>query len=161
MSDVKLMQKYKLSSLGLQSVFRKLVEKSVISSDDLVRRSPLYDDSVTIENMREFLRSYPALSAHAQELHNPDSQGMVRNISRNGMATTGLPAQVGEMKTFVVRGDVFPEVEPFVFEAKCRWVETEEPSGEILAGFEITDITDENFEKLNNFIEALTFAFED
>jgi len=71
------------------------------------------------------------------------------------MGAAGIEAKVGQIHTLTILGDDMGEVAPFEFEALCRWTRRA-PDGELLAGFEIVNISDDSFEELLNWIRICT-----
>jgi hypothetical protein len=161
LSDVELMEKYKLSSCGLQRVFNKLVDSGSAMAADLSGRSMSCDDSVTLQNVRGSVRALPILSIDIHERDNPQIIGRIRDLSEVGVGVRGIEAQVGELKILVVVPDEFLEVEPFSFEAKCRWSRMGGRGKICNAGFEITDISADNYIQLLELLQLMTFSFSD
>jgi uncharacterized protein (DUF433 family) len=161
LSDVELMEKYKLSSRGLQRVFTKLVDSGAVMADDISGRSISHDDSVTLQNVRGSLRALPILSIGIHDKNNPQIMGRIIDLSEVGVGVSGLEAQVGELKSLVVVPDEFVEVEPFSFEAKCRWSRMGAQDKICNAGFEITDISAGNYIQLLELLQLMTFSFSD
>ena len=81
--------------------------------------------------------------------------GSVRDITEHGVGIKGISASQGETKTFVITPDEFVEVDPFEFEAICRWA-LETPDGEVASGFEITAIADKDLHELRKMINLIT-----
>jgi hypothetical protein len=133
------MEKYKLSSRGLQRVFNKLVDSGSAMAADLSGRSMSYDDSVTLKKVRVSIRALPILSISIYESTNPEIIGRIRDLSEVGVGVRGLVAEVGELKNLVVVPDEFLDIEPFSFEAKCQWSRMGNKGKVCNAGFEITD----------------------
>jgi hypothetical protein len=77
------------------------------------------------------------------------------------VGVSGLEAQVGELKSLVVVPDEFLEVEPFSFEAKCRWSRMGNEGKVCNAGFEITDISEGSFIQLQELLQLMTVSFSD
>jgi uncharacterized protein (DUF433 family) len=75
LSDAELMEKYRLSSRGLQRVFTKLVNSGSVVAADLSGRSLLYDDSVTLKKVRGSVRAIPILSMGVYDRINPQTIG--------------------------------------------------------------------------------------
>src|SRR5271157_690709 len=160
-TDVALMEKYKLSSRGLQRVFTKLVDSGSAMAADLSGRSMSYDDSVTLKKVRVSIRALPILSIGIHERINPEIIGRIRDLSEVGVGVSGLEALVGELKSLVVVPDEFLEVEPFSFEAKCRWSRIRDQGKICNAGFEITDISAGSYIQLLELLQLMTFSFSD
>jgi hypothetical protein len=69
----------------------------------------------------------------------------------------GVEAQVGEMKTFEIATRGFIDVETIRFDALCLWVRKQERVGEPLAGFQITNISDQSLEAFRDLVRILAF----
>lgn len=160
-SDAELMEKYRLSSRGLQRVFTKLVNSGSVVAADLSGRSFLYDDSVTLKKLRGSVRAIPILSMDVYERIDPLIIGQITDLSEVGVGVSGLKAQVGELKSLVVVPDEFLEVEPLSFEAKCRWSRMRDQGKICNAGFEITDISAGDYIQLLELLQLMTFSFSD
>jgi PilZ domain len=161
LTDVELMEKYKLSSRGLQRVFSKLVDSEAVMADDLSGRNISYDDSVTLKKVRGSIRALPILSIRIHEKDSPNIIGKIRDLSEAGVGVSGLMAEVDELKRFVVIPDEFLELEPFSFEAKCRWVRKEGGTDNWIAGFEITDIDERSVMQLRELLQLMTLSFSE
>jgi hypothetical protein len=160
-ADVELMEKYKLSSRGLQRVFNKLVDSGSAMAADLSGRSMSYDDSVTLKKVRVSIRALPILSIGIYESTNPEIIGRIRDLSEVGVGVRGLVAEVGELKNLVVVPDEFLDIEQFSFEAKCQWSRTGNKGKICNAGFEITDISESDFIQLQELLQLMTYSFSD
>lgn len=158
MTDVELMERYSVSSEGLQKAFRILVEAGSLEQKELYGRSPAQDDTVFIECLRELPRHYLAIAVTIHELTRPEVKGYVLDITEKGLGIAGIPARVGEMKTFVIPAEKFIESESIVFEAKCIWVQTKESEAQDVAGFQITSISEKSFEDLGLLFRSVCFA---
>ncbi len=125
MTDSELMTKYKLSVKGLQSIFQKLEEKKVMRPSELYGRQNLEADTVNLEQFRAELREYLSVPLAIYEVQNPQTRGVVSDISTHGVRVRGLQARVGDTKTLRVHPQQFLQVDPFDFRAVCRWVKRE------------------------------------
>ncbi len=164
LNDTQLMEKYKVSARGLQSVFQKLVDRKAIDSKDIEDRSQPYVDTITLEQRQNHQRHYlpkPVPIYESKDVVNIyerkdlQNKGRVNDITERGLGVVGLDATVGETKSFVIVADEFVELDPFSFDATCRWVQLEE-SGEYSAGFEIGRISERALKELRKLIELLT-----
>jgi hypothetical protein len=152
MTDSDLMDKYRLSAKGLQSVFKKLEDLNAISASELCGRSPGYDDTVRVDDVRKELRQNLEVLLPICEVDCPQIKGTVRDISSQGVGIKGIQTSVGETKTFEINpGRIFP-VDPFGFQAVCRWVAREGTEKDYVAGFEIVSISEESLENLRKLI---------
>jgi hypothetical protein len=159
MSDTELMQKYKLSSRGLQSIFSKLLEAKAVDPSEIYERSSFGDSTVDVEMIHQSLLSYPALHATIYEIRNPEVVGVIRDVTEKRLEIKGIEAGFNETKTFIILTDRRSKIEPVILKAKCRWCKQEEGTGEFLAGFEIAHISDEDMRELKKLIRALRLPF--
>jgi len=159
MTDSELIEKYHLSSRGLQSAFLKLVAGGFLHPDELENRVPWYDDTADIRDLRQLPRESAAIPVAVCEQGNPSNRGVVRNFTSRGLGTRGLQAAVNEPKELVILGDDFGEVEPFEFRATCRWLKHD--GAEWVAGFEITDIHEEGMAELRKFLRHRSLRLVD
>jgi hypothetical protein len=164
LTDPQLMEKYKVSARGLQSVFQKLLDRNVIDPEEMEGRSPTYVDTITLEARQNHQRHYlpkpvPIYEAkdvvniyERKDLHN---KGRVNDITEKGLGVVGLDVIVGEIKSFVIVVDEFVDLDPFSLDAICRWVRLEE-SGEYASGYEIVKISERAQHELLKLIGLLT-----
>jgi PilZ domain len=157
MTDAQLMERYRLSAKGLQSAFKKLVEAQAIDPEELGERVPLYEDTVTIEDMRQIVRDHLHHSVVICDAHDRKCMGRVRDISEKGVGIKGLQAKVNEIRSLYIAPDDFVEVEPFRFEGRCRWVK-KSPGGDYSAGFEITNISNSGLEELRRLVHLINVS---
>jgi uncharacterized protein (DUF433 family) len=157
MTDSELMEKYQLSSEGLRFALQTLTDTKVIALEELYGASPTVHDTVFVENMRELPRHYLAIAVEIWESKRPGIRGRLSNVTEKGIATTGMSAEIGESKTLVIPAGAFIEADPILFEAECRWARGEEETGEWVAGFEITKISEKCLEGLRRLIQSLPF----
>jgi hypothetical protein len=157
MSDSDLMKRYALSSDGLRRIFQTLIEGNTITADELYTTSPSVHDTVFVENMRELPRHYLAMAVDIYESKHPEIRGNPSNITEKGIAITGMAARIGETKALVISAGDFIEADSILFEAQCRWAREDRDTGEWLAGFEITRISEKCLEDLRGLIQSLPF----
>ena len=82
---------------------------------------------------------------------------MLSDVTEKGIGITGMAARIGETKTFVIPAGDFIETDPILLEARCQWAEEEKETGEWLAGFEITRISEKCLDDLRRLIQSLPF----
>lgn len=158
-SDAELMEEYKISAKGLQSAYQQLLEANAVTEEDLVGRSPGFEDTVTVEDTRRLHRTKVRTILPVYETRNLELKGTVRDINEKGVGIRGIPSIQGEMKELVIASDDFVEIDPFVFEAECRWTRKGD-DGEYESGFEITRITEASSQELRKLIQFL-LSFQD
>ncbi len=155
MSDTELMQKYQLSSRGLQSIFAKLLEAKAVDPSEIYERSSFGDSTVDVEIIHQSLLGYAAMTASIYETRNPSVMGSIRDLTEKRLEVRGIEAGFGETKTFIILTDKATKMEPILIKAKCRWCKKEESTGQYLAGFEITHIAEEEQRELRKLLRAL------
>jgi uncharacterized protein (DUF433 family) len=158
MTDFGLMEKYNISTEGLQKAFQSLVEVGALRPEEISGRSPAQHDSVFIECMRELPRHHLAMAVTIYEATRPEVKGTLRDIAERGVGITGIPARVGEVKTLMIPAETFIEVDKIVFEAKCVWAQTEGTEDQYFAGFQITSISEECLDNLRLLIRSVCFS---
>jgi hypothetical protein len=158
MTNVQLMDKYQLSAKGLASIFTKLMDAKALREGELADRVPLAQDTVNLEQMRCLPRNYLMFRLQVYEANNQVVEGHVRDITERGLQTAGIRAKAGEVKELLIQPDELADVHPFGFEAECRWSRLEVESEQYVAGFQITNISEESLQELRKLIEALTLG---
>lgn len=156
--DNELMQKYRLTFRGLQSVYRKLVDSNIIDAEFLQGRMvPQSNAEKTMIARSPRKEIYVPLPVH--DVTNPAMQGLVINISERGLGVKGLRVVVDEVKWLRIRPDDFLQLRSFTLKAKCRWIKLSDDAQAILAGFEIISIAHEELQELRNLIETLEYMY--
>lgn len=153
-----LMRKHKLTTKGLQNALKLLVDTRALGQDEIAGREPLRFEAVVPQGIREMERYYLDFDLPVIDTGPPEVQGKVRDMSEKGIGVTDLPARVGEFKTLLVLHEEFVVIEPFLFEAQCRWVKLSESDGTVTAGFRITSISSEDLRQLKQLLELVTFG---
>jgi hypothetical protein len=156
-NDAELMEKYKLSYKGLQSVFRKLIDAQLMRPSQLYGRSPEYEDTAAIGDYRVTDRVYVEVSLPVYELGFPDKVGLVRDLTEEGVSVKGLEASVNESKTLAIQADELFALPQIVFQAQCRWAKKDSGNDRWWAGFQITEISPQDFEHLREVVRLLSF----
>jgi hypothetical protein len=155
MGDEELQEKYGLSSIALQTVFKKLLTLKAISHSELRERSKSYRDRIDQIAKRKSPRADLTVRVPIYELQNGE-KGILRDISETGLRIAGIEAKVGQAKTFQIPVDMYVESDPLLVHAECKWVEIRQGGKEyFVAGFEIIDLSENDSEILQNFIGCL------
>jgi hypothetical protein len=157
MSTHALMRKYGLSAKGLGSAFKQLVKANAVSREELFRDRSLPSGEAGVDTIRELTRYYIDFDLPLFEEGNPEAQGSVRDITPEGIGVAGIEARVDEIKRLVILGDEFGQVDPFKVKAVCRWAKRNGAAGVCMSGFQITSVTDEDYEELLKLIRLVTF----
>ena len=154
-SDESLMEKYMLSERGLNKVFRKLLDHEAMNAAELSPRIASYVDLSSLDYLRESTPKELVCLVPIYEEDLQDARGSVCELTEKSVGVTGIEAAVNDLKKLVIPADEFFSVSPFSFQAACRWVEQRNEGAEPVAGFEITDISDENYQRLRQLIRLL------
>jgi len=167
MSDGELMNKYLLSPKGLRSAFTKLLRLNLLDGAEFYPRMEaivtlcdqppsLRQDSVIVEDERELARMRPRLPVPIYG-NQPGIRGEILTISESGVGISGIKSSVGDSRHFVIFPEPFLPIEPITFEAVCLWVKRD-ARGEQIAGFEITDISQDGIVELRRLIRLLDLS---
>jgi hypothetical protein len=154
MTDIQLMAKYVVSDSGLQKVYNKLLDARAISLEELAGRllSTSPGPPGGTEADRLALRHDVGFVLPVYNASDPETLGLVRNITEAGLGTQGLGVRLNESAQLVIPADEFFDMERLLFTAECRWVQSEGPDAEYLAGFEITSISKTDYENMRKLI---------
>ncbi len=158
-ADAKGLEKYGITEDSLDDVFKKLAPQGVTdvrepSTDPL--SSTQEPEDVTAR--RALPRNYMVVSVPIYESDSLLSEGTIIDISEMGMKVQGIQTVKGETKSLLIQGDEFHDVFPFVFDAVCRWTTTDAGTGQTVAGFEITAISETSMDELRKLIAALSIG---
>ncbi len=157
-ADNELMDKYKLTFRGLQSVFKQLLDLKIVDAELLEGRIvPQLEAATTM--ITRLPRTDIYVPIPVQDLTNPIVRGLVINISERGLGVKALRTEVDEVKALLVKPDGFLQLKPFALKAKCRWVKPSDDPQEILAGFEIISIGEKEQEELSNLIQTVEYMY--
>jgi hypothetical protein len=154
MSKDDLMAKYRLSSKMLQYVCKKLLETRVIGLgqlDESSLQATLVEDAV-----REWQRYYLDFDVPVYEKGRPEIHGRLLDVTEQGVGLEGIESEVNSTQAFVVLGDLFGEIVPFEFEARCRWFQKGADHRPCGGGYEITRISDKDVRELRKLIHLVT-----
>lgn len=145
--------KYQLSDSGLEKACKQLVTDELLEPADIKKLELPFDAAAPFgHERRQSPRRTPSLPITVYDRSSIGSKGAIKDISEKGLGVRGLAGVVGESKTLSILGDDFGLVDPFEVEAECRWVGTEGPGGQQVAGFQIIAISDEDLRRLQELI---------
>jgi len=154
-TDAELMRRYSLSLSGLRRLLQRLVANGAIDHTELYERSPVYRVMMDILGSRTSprVRIPMALTAYDKK---KGRRGFVRDISETGLRLAGIEVRVGESMTMHLPLNEFSGSGPLDLEAVCRWTKIEgKRKRYVVAGFEITSISDEARIRLSHIREFL------
>ncbi len=158
MIDSELMEKYHLSAVELKGVLKHLIDTKVLTLPELYSRPILSDESIDTESRRQSPRFRLAFLVSIYESDSPKIRGWLTDITEKGMGTTGIDANVGETKAYVILPRRLKDVDQITFRAECRWRSTEGPDQVPIAGFRIVDISQDRLLQLRKFIRLITLG---
>jgi hypothetical protein len=148
--------KYRLSQKGLWSAFSKLVSAKLVTNEELQGHFVSSDGSV----VRDGVRQWPRASTHGSLLvHDLDDLAeiyRIQDVSVTGLQVIGIKTYVGERKNFLISlAEVEGDPTTFTFEAECKWTGAKGDGSGPAAGFRITSIGEEDFDKLQKLLRSL------
>lgn len=150
-TDSQIMTKYHLSSRGLKSLFRKLLDSQAITPFEYTEWAGFFGNSVELNDVRLFNRETLDFQLPVHEAGNLRIKGQILNLSETGIGVWGIPTEVGQDKTLMVpvKGATVVAV------ARCHWKKVGQRPGESVAGFEIVKVLQGNWESLVQRIQLL------
>lgn len=155
--DSELIEKYRISAKGLQSVFMKLLEAQAVTDEDLKNRMQFYDDTGTLDFENLQFASGQSLTCLVTvfDHSNPEIRGSICEIQENGFMIDGIESTTGDIKKFVVAANDFFQIDSFTLEAVCKWSRNESPDDSRVSAYEITDISKEDRGKLVELVRLV------
>jgi uncharacterized protein (DUF433 family) len=161
MTAPQIMKNYKLSTKGLHSLFRKLLEKRCLAEEEFAGVSPDEGISVILQKIRKAARHHPVLSVTVYEKRKPEVTGLLHDLSEQGIGVVGIAALPDEMKTLVLVPHESLPLDPFTIHVRCRWFKEGNANSLCSAGFEIAHAELSSLEALRELIEEVTLTFEE
>ena len=156
MKDSELMEKYQLSDSALQKVCQTLLTEGFLEPDEIEGLEPPSNNGASVfHERRQITRRTASMQISVCDRNNEDLRGTVKDVTEKGLATRGLEAAVGELKTLAILGDDLGLIDPFELRAECRWVGSERSDGQSVAGFQVIAISDQDLPSLQQFVEFL------
>jgi uncharacterized protein (DUF433 family) len=160
MTELELLAKYDISDEGLQVALRKLVKQKLIEPSEVYERRSLDDSQIRAEDLRSQVRHHVALPIWVCEGNRPENTGMLHDITVEGVGIRGIETMPDEVKSLAILGDELGSVEPFEFDAQCRWVADPGQGDLIAAGFQIVKISEADLRRLREFMQLVLEADE-
>ncbi len=156
--DNGLMGKYGLSRKGLETLYKKLLALKLITHDELYRVSSLYRQKLDRIMSRLHPRADLGVKVPVYDVIS-GKIGVVRDISEKGLRVAGIPADVGDERTFQIPVDMFINADPLLVIAECRWVTIKGKNRKYpVAGFELKDVSVNDGKLLKDFIDFLLLS---
>ncbi len=154
-TELELMSKYKLTSRGLQMAYTRLVKLKYISRKEVQDKIPSFGTVITLADMRNAPRNFPAVEIVVYEEAQPDNLGHIIDVSEKGVGVKGIRAEMNDRKNLIIPSDEFGEFATVRFEGVCKWVDNG-ANGSRRSGFEILEISKGSLEELRFLIKAQT-----
>ena len=158
MTNAQLMKRYRISSSMLEKIFKKLQDANMITARDLDGRVLSPQQGLVHYAVRKESRCYTIMRLPITDLDNLDADCYVKELTEKGLQIVNLSTNVGEKKNFLIPASEFVDVQPFSFEAECRWTRAQTDTERQAAGFEITRISDEGLQQLREFLQSATIC---
>jgi hypothetical protein len=158
MTNAQLMTKYRISSSALEKIFEKFLDANMITARDLDGRLLSPPQSVVHDSVRQESRCYTIMRLPITDLDNLDADCYVTDLTEKGLQIANLSTNVGERKNLLIQASEFADVQPFSFEAECRWARTATDTDPGVAGFEITRISEEGLHQLRELMQSATIC---
>ncbi len=157
MGDVPIMEKHQISPAEYHTVLRKLREVNALTKQEVGSRMAELPEEGAGQQMRSVPRNYIFFTIPIYDANDPRVVGVVNDLTEKGLQVAGIPVQVDESRTFLIRPGVFPVETPLAFDATCRWVNVDGNTGNYVAGFEIIHIHNKHLATLRKLINEITF----
>ncbi len=158
MTNQELMEAYNLTVKGLESVFIKLVEANLLERSKVFGRLKIVPPE-TATVIRKIERKEIFVPLRIETVDEPPNSGVVINLTSKGLGTKGLAVIPDKRYKLRVLADEFFQLDQFTLDARCRWVLENTETSEAEAGFEITSITEQDLERLQNLLETFDYMF--
>jgi len=159
LAEYDIMVKYGLSSHGLQSAFRKLIDAKVITYEEICGRSPDFEDTCELVDVRRSPRNYVVFELPVVDVDDTTNRGWVCDLTEKGLKINGLKTSQGSIMRLLIMPEDVEDFEPFRLEARCRWVSDADSPRRCHSGFQITDISSKSMDELRKLIDFMTIAF--
>jgi hypothetical protein len=151
-----LQEKYKIALDRVEKLFKKLVAANVVSVSELAEMYPSYKEAIAGINQSRNRRILLPFELTIYDIAT-SSIGLLRDISETGIRVAGINCNVGDERTFQLPVGIFMEADPLLIVTKCKWVKVRDKAMRYsTAGFEITDISDDDRMVLKTFVESLS-----
>lgn len=152
-TSCELMDKYSLAARELDGVLAQ-IKKAYADPAELYGRSRLNEGNEEATKFRSLRRHKIDLPVLIYDSKNPTIRGEVRDISEKGIRIQKMDTKLDEIKSLVVLANEYFSIDPFGFQAQCRWTSPAGDEAGMLAGFEIINISEESLTSLSKFIET-------
>lgn len=156
-TSCELMDKYSLSHRELDGVLAQ-IKKVFADPAELYGRAAPTRTNGTTTKFRFLRRHKIELPVLIYDANDPTIHGEVQDISERGIRVQNMDTKLDEIKSLVVLANEYFSIDPFRFQAQCRWTGPTKNERGMLAGFEIIEISEESLKSLAKFIETYANA---
>jgi hypothetical protein len=160
LGDIPIMEKYQLSPSEYLRVLDKLVAvRAITETTTRERKRALRSrQGAEISSKRRLQRNYALFTIAIHDADDLTIAGSLNDITEKGLQISGIPTPIGVVRTFLVRSDIFTVFPPLMLTAVCKWTDSGDRRGDVVAGFEITGISQHDMQGLHRLIEELTIS---
>jgi hypothetical protein len=157
LTDLQLMEKYKVSSRGLQRVFKKLLDANAISPAQLRGRVPSFEDTVNLsfDSLQFPTEQHLECLVPVYDAMDPSRMGSICEIADNGLTIEGINAQPNEVRKIVVAAHDFFQIDSFTMEVRCKWAKPGHGGAPSIAAFEIASIAEADNPHLRSLVRLV------
>ncbi len=153
LTSSELIYKYSLRPRELDGVLAQL-RKAIADPAELYGRAAANGTNGTRTKFRFLRRHKIELSVLVYDANDPTIHGDVRDISETGIRVQNMETKPDDIKNLIVLANEYFSIDPFKFQAQCRWTSPSDEESDMLAGFEIIEISEESLKSLARFIET-------
>jgi hypothetical protein len=158
-TEYDIMNKYELTSQGIQRAFTKLIKAGAISYEELCKSTTKYQDTCEVINDRDQPRNSAIFEIPIIDVRDRDNFGWIIDVTEQGLQVFGLETQFGNKMKLLIFPEGLEDLTPFTLEAECQWTNEQIGETSMSAGFLITNISKEGMEHLKSLIDFMTISF--
>lgn len=153
MTDTGLINKYRISPNQLRTVFKRLLDRRIIDPIAFEAWQIFGNNDVPLD-----IRKYPRIALEVRppiyEAANPENKGVIINVSAHGLGVQGLRARFDQMMTLVIPVTEVTPFGPIVFDARCRWSQTDKNFSSPVCGFCVVIAGGANWDSISRLLAS-------
>jgi hypothetical protein len=146
------LEKYNIPYDRLDSILNQLLKNSALNSELLAGWKNSAPQSPQSNPGSSFTRYFPSFPIVVCDLTDSANRGLIVDIDEQGLGTKGIESEKGKVVRLAVLGDEFGSIDPFEFNAVCRWARLDRLQG-CLAGFQIDHISSHDVACLRKLLQ--------
>jgi hypothetical protein len=135
------LEKYNIPHDRLDGVLSQLLQNKAINAEALAQWKNASAPRPAGNQGFSFTRFCPSFPIIVCDLTDSGNKGLIIDIDEHGVGIKGIKSEKGKVLPLAVLGDEFGSIEPFEFNAVCRWTRIDNLQG-YAAGFQIEHISD-------------------